>query len=188
MNAVRIGVALLTLSVAPGAHAQFLSGDALATGAPMLDNAATTTVPSVIRPIVGSGTHRVRLGVKVARSYETRQVTDLEKAWGSAGPGTLAGTVTTRDSGGTPGNLDGIAAALPTVGLAPGRAPGSAGAVGFAGISGFSGGMEAMGTMGAIGMTSATGTPRSLDPGARLLPSGSSLAAPLRSSVSGDLN
>ena len=185
MNAVRMSVALLTLSVAPGGHAQFLSRDALAIGAPMLDNAATTTVPSVIRPIVDSRTHRMRLGVKVSRSYETRQVTDLEKAWGSAGPGTLAGTVTTSDSGGMSGDLDTTAAGNPVAGFALGRAPGSSGTVGFSGMPGLAG---ASGLSGVMGATGAMGMPQSFNPGASLLPPGGSLAAPLQSSVSGGLN
>ena len=133
MNAVTTGIALLSLALSPGGHAQTLTRDALALGAPMLDNAATTTVPSVIRPIVDSRTHRMRLGVKIARSYETRQVTDLEKAWGSAGPGTLAGTVTTSDSADMPGNANTAAGGALFNGLALGRFPGMSGSYGAAG-------------------------------------------------------
>ncbi|WP_322041530.1 hypothetical protein [Burkholderia diffusa] len=176
MNAVRTGIALLTLSLSPGGQAETLIRDTLALGAPMLDNAATTTVPSVIRPIVDSRTHRMRLGVKIARSYETRQITDLEKAWGSAGPGTLAGTVTTSDSAGMPGDVSMAAGGDPFNSLALGRFPGTSGGSGFPGMSGVYG---AAGGMGGA-------APHS--PGSLALPSGGALVAPLQSSAAGDLH
>ncbi|MDN7907927.1 hypothetical protein QZM18_27975 [Burkholderia diffusa] len=182
MNAVTTGIALLSLSLSPGGYAQTLMRDTLALGAPMLDNAATTTVPSVIRPIVDSRTHRMRLGVKIARSYETRQVTDLEKAWGSAGPGTLAGTVTTSDSADMPGNANTAAGGALFNGLALGRFPGMSGDSGFAGMPGLAGMSGSYGAAGGMGAA--------LPPnwGSVPLPSGGALVGTPQSSTAGDLH
>ncbi|HDR8946399.1 TPA: hypothetical protein QDA71_003412 [Burkholderia vietnamiensis] len=182
MNARRIGIALLTLSLTSGARAQSLARDMLAQGTPLIDNPATTTVPSVIRPSVDARTHRMRLRVKLSRSYETRQTTDLEKAWGNAGPGTLAGTITTSNSAEMPGDMSMPEGGAMFSSLASGPIPAISAASGSTDISGLGG------TYGTYGAASVMGgaLPRSQVP--LSLPSGTALLAPLRSSASGDLH
>jgi hypothetical protein len=103
MKLIRMGVLVTAAGASMLAGAQITQSNGLEAEAMSMDDAAAISVPSSIRPIVDARTHRMRLGVKIARSYETRQVTDLEKAWGTAGPDMPGGTAVSPDLGNIPG-------------------------------------------------------------------------------------